>query len=414
MHPYVAIHVAQVHGCLQPGKLSTCLKAGLAKAGLSRLKIDVEQQTFEYEAHAADYPLRVVDGGERPMVSLPREMEKELNLPFPFHEPFTPLRFFAVPAGDSFFLGLTYFHPIADAESVVLLFKSLLTFCATGDANGLTPLDLYPDPGLLSLRRHPGVLARKALAIPAQVRQMRRSHRPHYADHQDMTNGFSCLTLNAELSASVLAAAKSWKVTVNDLFICLLLKALSPGATSRVRSRRRRLISVGCVTNARADLKLDRARTFGLFLGAFTVSHEVPDVITTRDLAADVRKQTARFKDQKLHLGASIDLVPARLALRFFPREAQKKFFAKTYPVCGGVTNMNLNPLWAPTETGAPMDYLRGVSTGPVTPLALSVTTFRDRIHLGVSYRTTVFARDQVEMIQSRIEQGIEDVRRAL
>jgi hypothetical protein len=53
---------------------------------------------------------------------------------------------------------------------------------------------------------------------------------------------------------------------------------------------------------------------------------------------------------------------------------------------------MNLNALWAQPEGKPVVDYFRAVSTGPVTPLVLSVTTAGDRMNIGLTCRTTVFS----------------------
>jgi hypothetical protein len=72
---------------------------------------------------------------------------------------------------------------------------------------------------------------------------------------------------------------------------------------------------------------------------------------------------------------------------------------------------MNLNPLWAPNDRHGPLDYFRAVSTGPVTPLVLSVTTVGERVNLGVSYRTTVFSKPDIENLQSRFREHLEETR---
>ncbi len=167
-------------------------------------------------------------------------------------------------------------------------------------------------------------------------------------------------------------------------------------------------MSVGCIVNLRKDLGLDSRRTFGLFLGSFTVTHEVPDGIRLRRLAEEIRRQTAAIKRHRLYLGTPLDLAFARLALRFFSPERQRRFYAKYYPLWGGISNMNLNPLWEQSGRNAPLSYYRGVSTGPVTPLVLSTTTFGDRVTLGLSYRTAVFSRDDVEALQGRFREFLE------
>jgi hypothetical protein len=48
-----------------------------------------------------------------------------------------------------------------------------------------------------------------------------------------------------------------------------------------------------------------------------------------------------------------------------------------------------------------PLDYFRAVSTGPVTPLVFSATTFKDTLNVGLTYRTTVFSPAEIERVQN-------------
>jgi hypothetical protein len=57
------------------------------------------------------------------------------------------------------------------------------------------------------------------------------------------------------------------------------------------------------------------------------------------------------------------------------------------------------------------MDYFRGVSTGPATPLVLSVTTVRDRANIGLSYRSTVFTPEEIEQVKDRFLDQLERIK---
>ena len=60
---------------------------------------------------------------------------------------------------------------------------------------------------------------------------------------------------------------------------------------------------------------------------------------------------------------------------------------------------MNMNLLWKQNEGEKPIDYFRAVSTGPVTPLVLSITTVEDRVNVGLTYNTGVFTEQDVAVI---------------
>lgn len=403
LHPYSAVHVVQLRGTLDTARLQACINDTLTKRGLTRLRLDGRRFQFQYECSPANCPIQILSAKKESAGALAAEIERHLNLPFDLSQAFSPFRFLIAPAEDSFFLGIVYFHPAADAESVMWLLKDIAFCYRERNAGSLqTSLELYPDSRAHLLRRHPLAVVHKLLNLPRQVRDLRHSQRVRFHDVNDMANGFACFSLAAEELQSLLAAAKLWGVTLNDLLLALLLKSVSPFSAQRAQARKRRMISLGCIVNLRKDLGLDSRRAFGVFLGSFTVSHAVPEGISLRQLAVDIAAQTSRIKRHKLFLASPLELGIARLFFGLFSLDRRKKFYAKFYPLWGGITNMNLNRLWNQDGGDAPMDYIRGVSTGPVTPLALSVTTVGQRMNLGVSYRTTVFSREDIAQVQSR------------
>jgi hypothetical protein len=145
---------------------------------------------------------------------------------------------------------------------------------------------------------------------------------------------------------------------------------------------------------------LDRAPTFGLFLGSFTVTHTVPEGISLRELTGDIRRQTLAIKERQLYLATPMELALGRFVLRLFSPERRRTFYQKNYPLWGGLTNMNLNVLWKQPKADGALDYVRGVSTGPVTPLVFSVTTFGDNANVGLSFRRTVFSPEDAEAVK--------------
>ena len=96
----------------------------------------------------------------------------------------------------------------------------------------------------------------------------------------------------------------------------------------------------------------------------------------------------------------AIEMAFARLMLSFFSTDRRKKLYQKHYPLWGGITNMNLNSLWEQHAGESPIDYFRAVSTGPVTPLVLSLTTVRDCLNVGLTFRSTVFSAPQIDGIK--------------
>ena len=178
------------------------------------------------------------------------------------------------------------------------------------------------------------------------------------------------------------------------------MHALLPLAATK-RSPSRDKIALGCIVNIRKELGVT-SRTFGLFLGSFMVAHQIRDGLGVEELARAIGRQTGCIKAARLYLGTPLQLASVRLAWRFFSTKRTRSFYQKQCPLWGGITNMNINPLWEQTTPGEPPDYFRAVSTGPATPLVLSVTTAGQRVNLGLSYRITVFSPAEIRQVQSR------------
>jgi NRPS condensation-like uncharacterized protein len=414
LYPYSAVHIVQLGGVLDADRLQACINGTVRKHGLNRLRLDCKSVSFEYEGDPGNCEIQIVNAGERVRCALVAEIERQLNLPFDHTQTFNPFRFLIAAAGNSFFLGVVYFHPVADAESVVWLLKDIAACYRAGITEGLKGgFDLYPDSRAHLLLRHPVALTRKILSLPVQARNLQRSCRARFRDANNLANGFDCFSLQTDELHLMLATAKRWSVTVNDLLLAILLKSLSPFSAERIRAHKRRMISLGCIVNQRNDLGLDGKRVFGVFLGSFTITHAVPEGISLKHLAQDVAAQTARIKLDKLYLASPLELELARFAFGRFSLDRRKKFYAKFYPLWGGITNMNLNRLWDQNDDPAPMDYFRGVSTGPVTPLALSVTTVGQGMNLGLSYRTTTFSREEIASVQSNFREQVGGIQQA-
>jgi NRPS condensation-like uncharacterized protein len=208
-------------------------------------------------------------------------------------------------------------------------------------------------------------------------------------------------SLNALQLEQLKSTGKSWGVTLNDLFLAFMLKIFAPLTDHRAFSTSRNRLSIGTIVNIRKDLKVDSRRTFGLFLGSFVVTHAVPEGISLKQLAEDVNRQTAHIKRTRRYMGTPLDLASSIRSLSMLSTERKKKFYQKHYPLWGGLTNMNLNTIWPQSNQTKPVNYFRAVSTGPATPLVLSITTVQDVVNISVSFRTTVFSKADIEYVKS-------------
>jgi hypothetical protein len=393
-HPYNAVHVVRMPGTPNPERLKRSIDQTLEARGLTGLNLDVHRASYLYDGGAGDYQLHSLSIAESEFASLAAELQRQLNLPFVQSAPFTPFRFFVAAAEESFFLGLAYLHAVADAESIVLLLKDIVESYSGKNLHRCRPV---LGPGSNAFFSHPGAFARKLASLPSLVRDLRKSSKPHYRNTNDLSNGFTFFSLAPANLRRLLDAASAFHITVNDLLLALLMKSCSMLAPARLRTGRRRNISLGCIVNSRKDQQAGVQAAFGLALGSFVVTHAAPEQLPLMDLAKEIGRQTLAIKRKKLYLATSLELSFGRIMFSFFSTEDRKKIYQKHYPLWGGLTNMNINSLWQQRDGAGHIDYLRAVSTGPVTPLVLSFTTAGKVANIGISYRPTVYSSDEIE-----------------
>jgi hypothetical protein len=203
-------------------------------------------------------------------------------------------------------------------------------------------------------------------------------------------------------------AAEGLRVTLNDLFLAVLMRAiafLTPGPPPEAR---RKAISIGCIVNVRKDMGVDGRRAFGVFLGSFAVQHEAPEKVTLAELARDISRQTLAIKRDRRYLGAALAMRFGLMTTPLFSLERRGKLYQKHYPLLGGLTNMDANRVWPGPPESRPEDYLRAVSTGPITPLVCSITTVGRAVNVGLSYRSTAFREPEIERIKDCFLKALE------
>ena len=118
LHPYNAVHVARVTAPISPERFARATSHVLAEAGLTNYAVREKGGAYRYEGGAVEVVLLVLEGGDDPVAVAHREIERQLNEPFPREGLFQPFRWFLVKGKGETFVGLSYFHFVADAESI--------------------------------------------------------------------------------------------------------------------------------------------------------------------------------------------------------------------------------------------------------------------------------------------------------
>ena len=401
LHPYSAVHAARVDAALDPARLGTAIAHELEVRGLTHLTLDAAGGCYEYGGGAAPVMPAILTAGEDPRKTLDAEIARQLNAPFPADGAIDPFRFFAVEHASSFELAVAYDHFIAGGDSIVLLLQSIVARYLRGDPKPQPAVpNLYPRTFLHLLRGHFGAVLRGIVSLPRLALNCRHSHRPRYLRWPDPTNGFVSFRLEPDEFASVLRAAKAWDVTLNDLCIAVMLRTLSPLAEKRLTARRRVYLAAASIMNIRSDVGADARDWFGQFLSSFRVAHRVPEGISLRELAQDVRAQTREWKERKLYLQTLVVMFYSGIVWRFLGVPQRQRFHVKNWPVWVGVTMLNVDALWREGGVADPPPvYKRAVSTGPLAPMVVAVSTSGGAFEAGISFRTAAFEDGTVERV---------------
>jgi hypothetical protein len=397
LHPYNAVHVVTVADSLDGGRLADAIEQQLEALGMTHLELDRARNRYSWRGGAEGADLRLFSGDD-PQHRLDDEIVRQLNAPFPRDGRIGPFRFFAVDAGSSFHLGLAYDHFVAGGDSIVRLLCGIVgRYRGEPAAQAAADAGLAPSYGRLFLRQA-AALIRGLASLPGIAAACRRSFRPVYTAIDDGHNAFARLRLGADEQAALLRAAESWGVTQNDLFMTLLLKALSPLAAERSRESTRRELAVASIVNIRRDFGPEAQNAFVPLLASFRVSHLAPSEIGMKELACSVHAESNRIRQGKLYLQTLLGLGVAAMQWRFLSEAQRKRFFAKHYAVWAGTTPLNVSPLWARAGGRGPApEYLRAVSTGPLVPMVCAISTGDEIVNVGISYRSTAFNRNMIE-----------------
>lgn len=407
LHPYNPVHVVRIAAALDLPRLRVEVATRLEATGLTGLEIDPGQRHFAWRGGPADVVLEQLPPSAMPAEALRSAIEQAFNRPFDAAARRNPFRFFVIDEGDGFRLGLAYDHFVAGGDAVARLLTDIALIYLGAAAPPAVRWTAQPPPTYRDLMlRQPRWALRAIAGLPFMVAGSRRASRTRLADAGDGRNGYVAASLSPQQSQAMLATARAWGVTLNDLLLAALLLVLGPRDLARRQHRRRTEIAVASIMNIRRDFAIGVTDGPGPCLAAMRVGHAVPDDISLQQLAREVHATTTVLKRDHLYLQSILALGVTALVWPWLSQRRRQAWFAKHHPLTAGVTTMNLNPLWAPSDAGATrrLDYLRAVPTGPLCPLVLAATTAHDRLHLGLAFRVAAHSPAEAADIAAALQ----------
>lgn len=395
LHPYNAVHAVPLPGQVDGTRLAEVVADVLARRGIVGLCLDRSRRHYAYVPGPVDVDLEVRAIAGPPDAALAAELERQINRPFPPADHSLPMRFFVLDsgAGGTAWFGIAYDHFIAGGDSVARVLTDIVQAYATG-ALPDEAFEVYPPTYTRLVLSHARDFLHALARMPELIRDAKRAFRPCYRDVSDTYNCFALLRLPPARVTALRARAKRLGVTLHDLMLAILLQTVSGFAPERRHGERRSAIAVAAIVNLRSTFGARAENAFGQFLASLRIAHPVPPGIDLDELALAVHAATSRIKRERLHLRTLFALMGASFAWRHMDVSQRHRFYAKHHPVSAGITMLDSGRCVAGEQ--AATAYVRAVSTGPLLPAVLAISTFGSQLSIGVSYRRTVYDRSLV------------------
>jgi len=397
--PYNAAHVARLPGSPDMQRLRNAVEEVLRVQHLTDLTIDREKKRFYFGDAGRQTNICVLPPQEDARQALIQQTEVELNTPFDCQQGFNPFRFFVIKDADVFYLGLVYFHAIADGEAIIRLFRKILDLyfdeyrSSSKDDHNVFSTSLWRN-----LPKNPLCIIRWLYAIPGHVQSIRQSFRPPLRAGEFPRTVFHIRDLDPTLYPKLIRYARKLDVTLNDAFLGMLMAALSPYAEGRFGADLRRKLSIAFIMNIRRDLSGVAENTFGMFLSSYHIAHPFSATMKVDDLIKEIHSKTIEIKKKKLYVLNLLGQTLGAHWIRKHEPEQRANFYRYNYPLSGGITNVDLAWHWK----NLPWDgfyYFRAASVGPAVPLTVAITTAGDTVSLAVSSNPQVYTAEEVENI---------------
>ncbi len=404
-HPYNAAYVVRLRDRADVERLRHAIQAACRQAGVGRLVLDRRRRRYHYEpADAID--LAELGGGESARATVDRIVSEELSAPFPA-EPHHPVRWKVVddPETTSHFVLATFRHVAADEVAMRLLVGRVLDhYLVDRPRSEEPPLRVHPPHGARVMRHHHrrlGYLVTLGRAVRLYAR-LRHVHRLPEVDGRDGRSRAFLFEAPDGLIDRLSAACRQRGVTVTDAYLAALGGALAELTPERLRHPRRRGLALGVVADIRGAASVDLSACFGLYLGQSIVVIDAPEPADLPGLLRGVAETMRTERTEKRFAGVPWNFLMLTLLRRWFSFEGTRAWYRKIYPISAGLSSIKVDGAGFRGANDRILDCAVLASTGPVFPLLFILTTFRDKLRLGVTYAESVFTHREVGHLVQR------------
>lgn len=408
LHPYNGVQVMQLRGRVDLPLAQKSWHDALESLGLGGVEIGRGgYRHYSLNGEAIHHTVKPCPPG----MGLEAWITHELNRSFGDEETSVPFRPFVIEDKDTYWMGLSYQHWVADSTSIRLLmrewfvrqFEPALAMNQLARSARGGYLNLF-GPHRLGWQAGAAMLA--SLRWQSQFKRARRIEDPEI--FPDLTMRFKLLDLQAGLIAPLHARARELGVTVNDIFQAAIAEACDLAVPAPRRWHRQDL-AIGTVVDLRHRTQQELADVFDLLLGFTGVSCRPEHFADWPTLLNAVATQS---KSRKHDVVAEVSWMPILVGLvagHLLSSDKIMTFYRKRFSLAGAISNVNLNRCWAGRYHGDPLlQYVRVAPTGPMTPLVVTATTLGSSLSMGLAYRPAILsepaAASMCETVSKRLE----------
>lgn len=397
LHPYNATHTVRLAGPARSAALFDAIRDTYAFNRVGMVQLDNRKLAYQHSVDAA--PRLDVLSGDISAERLNSHLSAELNRPFerPDNRPF---RFSVMDTDDdTHFVNLTYDHWVADSIGARLVLRHVLgRYLQIDDPDNCRPLRLHPGTFRDAFKDRLGIrgTAQSALRSLGRWLTSRRVAQATYSCTAEMSVGYELHKTPADTVARLLAFARSMNVSVHDVLLAALARAMVDVLPRRVCKANREL-ALSSIVDTRADADADLNESLGMFLAYHLVRCAPDRTASLADVTRRLAAQTARLKSERRYLDSMVDMKLVGKLLPTLNRKRWPHAVRRLLPMTAAISNVRLHDTWVDRyRPGRILEYSRSSPTGPMFPLVLTPTTMADAMNVGVTYRRNGFSRERM------------------
>ncbi|HEX3357457.1 MAG TPA: hypothetical protein VHS31_10840 [Tepidisphaeraceae bacterium] len=387
LHPYNAAQILHLAGTADVQMLTDRWNQMLTALALGPVHVEGNRYWFDHQL-SSPQAIHIPENG-----SLDQYMSEEMNRPFA-PTGGLPFRPFVIQQNGSYFAGVIYHHWVADSASIRLLLHQWFLQCFHPAKARTIPLPIARRGYWHYFGPHTSRwdLDRGFVGMFPWFSRFRRVRRIESEGVHDFDMRFTLHRFPDGAVNAIRDTARQHNVTVNDLFLAAMAQACDQFVPA-METFRRHDLAMGTIVDLRARGQSTLGDAFGVFLGftnVFIRPHELADFDR---LLQSICRQNTIHKASGVPESSMMRMAGGLVFHRWFRGRTKElmNFYRKRFPLCSGISNVNLNGSWVQEYHPDPLlDYIRVSPTGPTMPVVFTTTTLGNQLHFGLSTRDSI------------------------